>query len=83
MTRNRTPTRALPPHLEPSAVLLTAEEVARVLNVSTRVLTRWRNAGIGPKPFRLAGVQARAWRYFRRDVDEYVAACAADEVANA
>lgn len=85
MKRNRTPNppRDLPPHLEPSAVLLTPREVARILNVSTKRLERWRLAGIGPRAFRLAGVTVGAWRYFRRDVDAYVRECAEADAANA
>lgn len=51
-------------------LLVTAEEVARMLNVSVRSIWRMRSAGHVPKPIRMGG--NIRWR--RIDIEEWVAA---------
>jgi predicted DNA-binding transcriptional regulator AlpA len=52
--------------------LLTTPEAADALRVSSRTLERHRVAGSGPRHIRMGGVV----RYRRRDLAEYIAACA-------
>lgn len=50
-------------------VVLTPEQAAEVLGVSTRTLSNWRSAGIGPKWFRLAD---RLIRYRRSELHAWL-----------
>jgi predicted DNA-binding transcriptional regulator AlpA len=50
--------------------LLTTEDVARILGVTTRTLARYRAEGTGPRWSRIGGALVR---YDERDLLEYVA----------
>lgn len=52
--------------------LLTRREVAELLNVSTRTLDRWREAGVGPAWMEFGGVVRSGIRYRRADVLRYL-----------
>lgn len=51
--------------------LMTRKEVAAVLHVNPRTLTRWRQEGIGPQPLTLA---PRVVRYRASDVQAFIEA---------
>lgn len=51
--------------------LMTRKEVAAVLHVTTRTLTRWSTEGIGPQPLTLA---PRVVRYRASDVQAFIEA---------
>lgn len=53
----------------PRALLLTEAETARLIGFSTRTLQKWRMIGEGP---RFVRVTARAVRYRRSDIDEWI-----------
>lgn len=55
---------------EPLAALLRQEEVAKMLNVSPRVLEAWRCRGGGPT---FVKISARCVRYRRDDVERFIA----------
>ncbi len=49
-------------------VLLTPEQVAKIFQVSTETLRRWRDEGTGPRHVKLGN----NIRYRKPDIDEYI-----------
>src|SRR5579885_1828022 len=47
--------------------LLTPEQVAELLHISTRTLANWRCAGVGPRYARVGGI-----RYRQSDVEDWI-----------
>lgn len=63
MTPNKT--------LIPSMQLLTSKELAKILNVTTKTLERWRGAGEGPQFVRMNHSNIR---YRTQDVEAFIKA---------
>ena len=62
---------AQPAQPEQPDTLMTRKEVAAVLHVNPRTLTRWSTEGIGPQPLTLA---PRVVRYRASDVQAFIEA---------
>jgi predicted DNA-binding transcriptional regulator AlpA len=56
------------------AALLTTNEVAELLRVNRSTLSRWRSAGVGPRPIWLSPSTPR---YRRADVEDWLGRVAA------
>ena len=55
-----------------SPILLTEKEAGKILGFSIRTLQKWRIEGQGPPFIR---VSARAIRYRREDLDQWIESC--------